>query len=218
MLRDGPHLPLTMQRAAEAVGASPMTLYRYFGDRDGLALAVTQHVMRSARDEVPEDAPWQERVRGWMTTVFEQSLRYPQLVELAASYESHAWIGESARLTRILQAAGFSDERQLAEAVYWVSSTTLGQAIIATRAQGASSQLPNVQAALGHLDPDDAAIMTPLLPHLMRDGLTGFGQVVDLTIVALSVLTGDVGPDEHAAVREAPMVGQRRARRSERGG
>ncbi len=142
MLRDGPHLPLTMQRAAEAVGASPMTLYRYFGDRDGLALAVTRHVMHSARDDVPEDAPWQERVRGWMTTVFEQSLRCPQLVELAASYESHAWIGESVRLTRILQAAGFSDERRLAEAVYWVSSTTLGQAIIATRALGASSSFP----------------------------------------------------------------------------
>ncbi len=42
--------------------------------------------------------------------------------------------------------------------------------------------------------------MTPLIPHLMRDSLVGFRQVVDLTIAALSVLTGDVGPDERAAV------------------
>src|SRR5271167_3505507 len=81
MLRGDPRAPLTMARAAEAAGASPMSLYRYFEDRDDLIVSVTRHVLRDTGDDSLDDVPWNDRVRGWMTTVYEQAVAHPQLFQ-----------------------------------------------------------------------------------------------------------------------------------------
>jgi AcrR family transcriptional regulator len=190
MLREDPHAPLTMARAADAVGASLMTLYRYFDDRDDLALSVARFIMRGGRAELGDGAPWQDRVRAWMTTVYEQSLRYPQLIHLSVGGRSHAWLGESAYLASILRAGGFTDDAILAEAVYWVASTTLGQALIAASLDPVSVPDPGMDTALQHLSDAEAGVVGPLLPRLAALGSSNFDRIVDLTVAALPTLLG----------------------------
>src|SRR5207302_5590758 len=66
MLLADPATPLTIARAAEAVGAKPMSLYRHFADRDDLVAAVTQRLFAETRVRLSDDASWQEEVAGWM--------------------------------------------------------------------------------------------------------------------------------------------------------
>jgi AcrR family transcriptional regulator len=184
-LRSDPKAPLTMARAAEAVGASPMSLYRYFEGRDDLIVSVTRHVLRDSGDNSPGDVPWTDRVRTWMTTVYEQAVAHPQLFQMALSGESPAWLTCSARLATILESAGLADDRQLASAVYLIASTTLGQAMVAA-ASGPEVTIQQLYGAISHLTADEAARVGPLIPLLADIGGSGFGLVVDATIAALT--------------------------------
>ena len=190
MLRRDPQAPLTMARAAEAVDASPMSLYRYFQDRDDLLVSVTRHVLRDAGSGVPDDAPWPERVRAWMTTVYAQAVAHPQLFHLAASGESPAWLTCSARLAAILESAGFLDDRQLASAIYLIGTVTLGQVMV-TAASGEELSLPRLYGAVGHLTPEEAERVAPLLAHFVAVGAGGFELVVEFTIAALRSMDWD---------------------------
>jgi AcrR family transcriptional regulator len=185
MLRSDPRAPLTMARAAQAVGASPMSLYRYFEDRDDLIVSVTRHVLRDAGDESLDDVPWTDRVRAWMTTVYEQAVAHPQLFQMAASGESPAWLTCSARLATILESSGLADDRRLASAVYLIGTTTLGQAMVAA-ASGSEMTAPRLYGAISHLTADEAARVGALIPQLADIGRTGFGLVVEATIAALA--------------------------------
>jgi AcrR family transcriptional regulator len=185
MLRADPGAPLTMARAAEAAGASPMSLYRYFGDRDDLIVSVTRNVLRDTGDDSRDSVAWTDRVREWMTTVYEQALAHPQLFHLAASGESPAWLTCSARLAAILENAGLADERQLASAVYLIGTTTLGQAMVAV-ASGSEMTAPRLYGAISHLTADEAARVGPLIPQLADPRVSSFGLVVEATIAALT--------------------------------
>jgi TetR/AcrR family transcriptional regulator, tetracycline repressor protein len=185
MLRGDPRAPLTMARAAEAVGASPMSLYRYFKDRDDLIVSVTRHVLRDTGGDSLDDVPWTDRVRAWMTTVYEQAVAHPQLFQMAASGESPAWLTCSARLATILESAGLADDRRLASAVYLIGSTTLGQAMVAA-ASGSEMTIQRLYGAIGHLTADEAARVGALIPQLADIGSSGFGLVVEATIAALT--------------------------------
>src|SRR5947209_3806094 len=88
MLLADPTAPLTVARAAETVGAKPMSLYRHFADRDDLVSAVTAHVFAGTRPDHLPDQPWQEQVRIWMTAVYRRAQEVPQLVQLSATGES----------------------------------------------------------------------------------------------------------------------------------
>ena len=184
MLRRDPQAPLTIARAAEAVDASAMSLYRHFTDRDDLVLAVTRHVMSDVQVDVPVDAPWQDRVRAWMVAVYDQAVAHPQLFQLIA-FDASAWLPDSVQLGAILASAGFNDERRLAEAIYFVATTTLGHAMM-TASLGDELTLPKLYAGLSHLTPEQAERAAPLIPHLAAIGKGGFGLVVDFTIVALA--------------------------------
>src|SRR4051794_38294622 len=98
MLLADPATPLTIARAAEAVGAKPMSLYRHFADRDDLVAAVTQRLFAETRVGLSADASWQEEVAGWMLAIYRMAQRVPQLVQLSASGESAGWLVDSAHL------------------------------------------------------------------------------------------------------------------------
>src|ERR1700730_11224445 len=98
LLRGDPPTPLTMGRVAAALGASPMSLYRYFADRDDLVMAVTRHVMSLSRVDVPEDATWEVQLAAWMTSVYDQALRHPNLLHISAAAHPASWASESALL------------------------------------------------------------------------------------------------------------------------
>ena len=69
MLLADPAGPLTIARAADAVGAKPMSLYRHFADRDDLVAAVTAHVFADTRPALDDGRRWQERISTWMRAV-----------------------------------------------------------------------------------------------------------------------------------------------------
>ena len=187
MLVADPSAPLTIARAAEAVGAKPMSLYRHFADRDDLVAAVARHLFAGARPRVAADATWQVEVRAWMTAIYRQARRVPQIVQLLASGESAEWLGDSAYLAGVFERAGYHDDRTLAEAVYWVATATMGHAMIDAAGRG-QVQTNRLRASLERLDPDEAALNERLIPQFetMRDH--GFELVVDLTIAGLEQL------------------------------
>jgi TetR/AcrR family transcriptional regulator, tetracycline repressor protein len=197
MLRSDPKAPLTMARAADAVGASPMSLYRYFEDRDDLIVSVTRHVLRDAGGDSSDEAAWTDRVRAWMTTVYERAVAHPQLFQMAASGESLAWLTCSARLATILEGAGLADDHRLASAVYLIGRTTLGQAMVAA-ASGSEMTMSRLQAAIGHLTSDEAARVGALLPQLARVDESGFDLVVEATIASLTSMDWLQASDEEA--------------------
>jgi len=190
MLRSDPEAPLTMARAAEAVGASAMSLYRHFTDRDDLVVELTRHVLSEADVNVAGDAAWQERLRTWMLAVYDQVVAHPQLGEGQACGESPAWLPHSARLASILASAGFGDDRQLAEAVYLVATTTLGQAMVAAHL-GREMALPQLYAGMSYLRPEEAESAAALLPHFVAISKDGFALVADFTVEALQVRLAD---------------------------
>jgi AcrR family transcriptional regulator len=184
MLLADPRTPLTIARAAEAVGARPMSLYRHFADRDDLVAAVAQRLFAESRVPTEPDATWQEEVAAWMRSVYRMATRVPQLVQLAASGESAGWIVDSAHLAAIVERSGVHDERLVAEAVYWVSTTTLGHALIYAAGEQTVT-LDRLQKSLEWMEPEDAQQVTRLLPHLELLRESGFERIVEWTIEAV---------------------------------
>jgi AcrR family transcriptional regulator len=184
MLEADPSAPLTIARAAEAVGAKPMSLYRHFDDRDDLIAAVARHLFADIRPRVAGGAAWQVEVRAWMKAIYRQARRVPQIVQLLASGESSEWLGDSAYLAGVFERAGFHDDRVLAEAVYWVATATMGHAMIDAAGRG---QFPTdrLRARLDSLDEDDAALNARLIPHIEKLHTHGFELVIDLTVAGL---------------------------------
>ena len=181
MLLADPSAPLTVARAAEAVGAKPMSLYRHFADRDDLVAAVARHVFADTRPTLPDGTPWEDEVRAWMTSVYRRARQVPQLVQLMASGESAEWLGDSAYLAGVFERAGVKDDRVLAEAVHWVATATMGHAMI--DAAGPEHFQPDrLRASLDRLNPEDAERTSRLIPHLDAMREYSFDLVVDLTI------------------------------------
>ncbi len=193
MLLADPAAPLTIARAAEAVGAKPMSLYRHFEDRDDLVAAVARHVFFDARSPVDTDAPWQEQIRAWMLSVYEQARRAPQLVQMMASGESTEWLVDSAHLARIFDRCGVHDDRVVAEAIYWVATITMGHAMIEA-ASPHHLQGHRVQASLDRLDTADAARVARLIPEFAEIRRDGFTRVVESAIGQLERLIADASP------------------------
>src|SRR5437667_5975980 len=165
MLLADPSAPLTVARAADAVGAKPMSLYRHFADRDDLVAAVTVHVFADTRPALDDGGHWQERISTWMRAVYRRACAVPQLVQLTASGQSAEWLADSSYLARVLQEAGVADDEIVADAVYWVATTTLGHAMMAAAGHG-GVPLARLRTTLDRLDDADAARMKRLLPHL----------------------------------------------------
>jgi AcrR family transcriptional regulator len=187
MLLADPGVPLTIARVAEAIGTAPMSLYRHFADREDLVVAVAHHLFIEARPPVAPDASWQDQIRTWMVHVYAQSTRVPQLVQLIAKGESPAWVADSAYLAAIFTDAGFGDDRRVAEAVYWVATTTMGHAMI--RATGPREfPIEALHTAVGDLDANDAAHMARVLPHLAAIHDEGFAVAVEWTIAGLEAM------------------------------
>jgi AcrR family transcriptional regulator len=181
MLVAEPDAPLTIARAADAVGAKPMSLYRHFDDRDDLVAAVARHVFFDSLATPDANAPWQDQVREWMVAAYDQARRVPQLVHMMASGESAEWLVGSAHLARIIERSGVDDDRLVAEAIYWVATITMGHAMIAAAAPE-HVQGERVQASLRRLDATDAARVARLVPQFAGIGRDGFARVAEWAV------------------------------------
>ena len=187
MLLADPTAPLTIARAAEAVGAKPMSLYRHFTDRDDLVAAVSAHVFAGTRPDHLPDQPWQEQVRFWMTAVYRRAQQVPQLVQLTATGESAEWLMDSSWLAKVFETSGAADDATIAEAVYWVATTTMGHVLIAAAGHD-RAPVGRVRTTLDRLGSADANRLRRLLSHFdaMRDD--GFDRIVEWTIAGVEDL------------------------------
>ena len=195
LLERDPQEPLTIARVADAVGLAPMTLYRYFDDRAELLAAIVRAV-RASRPPVAVDPslPWQEQVGEWMTSVRDQIVRYPQLLQFTAEGGHQDWLVDGAELVAILERLGEWDDDRLARANYWVSATTLGHAIIEAN-RPPQARTSAMYGELGHLPEDAAARMARVIPGLARLHDDAFALVVDRTIAALEGMVPGASPD-----------------------
>jgi len=184
MLMAEPSAPLTIARAAQAVGAKPMSLYRHFADRDDLIAAVARHLFVDIRPQVADGGSWQVEIRAWMTAVHRQALRVPRIIQLLASGESAEWLGSSTYLAEVFQRAGVHDDRVLAEAVVWVGTATMGQAMI-NATGNVQFQAGRLLAQLKHLDEAEAALGARLIPQFEKIHDRSFELAIDLTIAGL---------------------------------
>jgi TetR/AcrR family transcriptional regulator, tetracycline repressor protein len=194
MLLADPTAPLTIARAAEAVGAKPMSLYRHFRDRDDLVAAVARRVLFEAPPTLDTDASWQEQVRAWMLSLHEQARRVPQLVQMMASGESAEWVVASAYLATIFDACGIDDDRLVADAIYWVATVTMGHVMIEAAGAGRLHD-DRIRASLDRLEEDDAVRVGRLVPHFADLGRDGFASVTEWVIRQLEwmLARGDSG-------------------------
>jgi AcrR family transcriptional regulator len=189
MLIADPEAPLTIGRAAQAVGAKPMSLYRHFEDRDELVAAVARSVLFDPSPQL-DAGTWQDQTAAWMLAVYERARRVPQLVQLMASGESTEWLVGAVQLASIFERCGIADERLVAEAIYWVATTTMGHAMIEA-ASPAHLQDQRVGASLARLSSADATRVARLVPRFDEMRGYAFRQVVGWTIAQLERIVAD---------------------------
>jgi len=176
-----------MARVAEAVGASPMGLYRHVAGREELLGSMLDHLLSELLIELPADVPWQTNIRRWMSRVRAHFLAHPHMLALIdfepGRHLSPTWLSVVGETIEPLRAAGLEGER-LTEGLLLVSRLTLGilvQEIVAPVADTAA-----VIGGLGHLDGEDALRWVDILPELKRvDDDAFFALVQDQVIHAI---------------------------------
>jgi AcrR family transcriptional regulator len=161
-----PDEPLTMARVANAVGLTPMALYRHFKDRDELMDAVVGRILLERNAAIPREGPWQDQLRAWVLGGLDYLVPCAQIVQVVFSGGSSRWLHDAATLARILEQAGFADD-DLAEMQVWIA-LSVGGYVMAEASRRKGPNMSETYAALAHLSPDDADRMARLIPKIER--------------------------------------------------
>jgi TetR/AcrR family tetracycline transcriptional repressor len=162
-----PTEPLTMARVANAVGLTPMALYRHFKDRDELMDAVVGQILMERNAAIPRVGPWQDQLRAWVLGGLEYLVPCAQIVQVVFAGGSSRWLHDAATLARILEQAGFTDDDDLADMQVWIA-LSVGGYVMAEAARRKGPNMSETYAALAHLAPEDADRMARLIPKLER--------------------------------------------------
>ena len=88
-----------------------MALYRHFKDRDELMDAVVGRILMERNAAIPREGPWQDQLRAWVLGGLEYLVPCAQVVQVVFAGGSSRWVHDAATLARILDQAGFDDER-----------------------------------------------------------------------------------------------------------
>ena len=152
-LRANPAEHLTIARAAAAVGATTMAVYRHFRDGADLAETIVDRVLDGLSDEIPRDADWRGQVRAWMDAIYGRLVETPQTFELLTTVNglSTAWIRASESLRSCLAAGGLKGQ-DLTDTTFWIAMTVVGSARHMLAAPIAK-HVDDTLAAIRRLDP-----------------------------------------------------------------
>ncbi|HEX4529626.1 MAG TPA: TetR/AcrR family transcriptional regulator [Acidimicrobiia bacterium] len=161
-----PDEPLTMARVANAVGLTPMALYRHFRDRDELMDEVVGRILLERNAAIPREGPWQDQLRAWVLGGLEYLVPCAQIVQVVFAGGSSRWLHDAATLARILEQAGFVDD-ELADLQVWIA-LSVGGYVMAEASRRKGPNMSETYAALAHLAPDDADRMARLIPKIER--------------------------------------------------
>ncbi|KPI05188.1 regulatory protein TetR [Actinobacteria bacterium OK074] len=192
VLEADPHTSLTIKQVAEAVGAAPMALYRYFPDRDTLLQAAADHVLTTMERIRLDDGPWQEQLRVWMRGSHARLRGYPQLLPYLTSTRHPAWLPALGRLARLLAPAGLDEER-LALAVTVISSTVMGSAFYESHRPSAEQTAARLEEELADGAVAEADTVRPLLARLPGAYAALFDTVLDRTVATVEELAVRTG-------------------------
>jgi TetR/AcrR family transcriptional regulator, tetracycline repressor protein len=166
LLLTEPDEPLTMARVANAVGLTPMALYRHFRDRDELMDEVVGRILLERNAAIPREGPWQDQLRAWVLGGLEYLVPCAQIVQVVFAGGSSRWLHDAATLARILEQAGFVDD-ELADLQVWIA-LSVGGYVMAEASRRKGPNMSETYAALAHLAPDDADRMARLIPKIER--------------------------------------------------
>jgi TetR/AcrR family tetracycline transcriptional repressor len=176
---------LTMGRLAEAVGSSPMALYRHVGRREALLDSLVERVLSSLDIETPPGASWREGVEGWMRGLRAQLVRHPRIMALVGdrAHRNPAWLRTLSPLAAALRRAGLGG-RDLAEALVLTSRMTMG--VIAEECRAPLPHTDWVRAGREALSGETRREWLALLPHLATiDDDALFDRVVERSLSIL---------------------------------
>lgn len=181
---------VTMARVAEAVGATPMAVYRYVPNREVLLAEVNNALIEQMDFEVPDNEPWQQRIRLWMDRARAHFVACPEAMAQIGSPQSSspAWMKAIAPLAETLRGAGFSDE-STALGVVWVARLTMG--VLVQEVSGPLSQ-EHFANTFSRLEADQMQLWLSLAPELNAVGNDRFFEFVKTQAIdALSSLVPD---------------------------
>jgi AcrR family transcriptional regulator len=102
---------VSMRGVADRLGVTPMALYRYVGDKQGLLDGLVERLIRELPDDDP-GLPWQDRLRAIGTGIREVARRHPQVFLLLFTRPT---VTEEARRARdtvqaLLRSAGVPED------------------------------------------------------------------------------------------------------------
>lgn len=103
---------LTMRGLAEAIGVTPMTLYRYLANKEMILAEVADLLWRELPAIDPAITGWKEQIAAMWQQLFDLMLRHPNAVPLIArggAYSATA-SSDTAGMLSVLKHAGFSAE------------------------------------------------------------------------------------------------------------
>jgi TetR/AcrR family tetracycline transcriptional repressor len=193
LLRGEPAVSLTVKRVADAVGAAPMALYRYFPDRETLLQAAADHVLNTTEEIRVPPGPWQDRLRAWMRAGQERVEPYPQLLPYMVATEQPAWLPALARLTEILSPLDLEPEDQ-ALAVTLVGSAVIGYAAYESHRLPAERALHRLERALATRPAAEGDAVRPLLSCLPAAYRRLHDQIIEQTVTTIAGLGRSVEP------------------------
>jgi AcrR family transcriptional regulator len=104
---------LSIRRVAERHGASPMALYRYFPDKNGLDDAIAERLLSEVGLPEADGRAWYEQLRDLLEEVLAALRRHPHAVELVFTriLTSEPGLALAERVLALLADAGLSVER-----------------------------------------------------------------------------------------------------------
>lgn len=146
---------VSMRRIAEALGVSPMALYRHVENREALLLAMAGQTARhSALIPLPP-ASWQEMLRQLAVSLWEGFVQHPWLLQIVLGPSrllDMAPTAELEHLLRALQDAGLSSE-ECFDCVVGISAVVIGTSTLALAANpGPGANRPSRPNAVVRLE------------------------------------------------------------------
>jgi TetR/AcrR family tetracycline transcriptional repressor len=189
LIQAAPSENLTIRRVAAAVGATPMSLYRYFAGHEELLHAVAERVAAPTLNRRSAGALWHEDLRQWLLVNVEHAQAYPQLVPYLASTQRAAWLPSFVLLSDILRPLDLG-EADLAAAIALVGTTIVGLATLTAHAPATRGDLEKLHAVMAEDFPDDQSRIRPALDRV----LGSHGDLVE-TVVTQTIRTiGSLAP------------------------
>jgi AcrR family transcriptional regulator len=102
---------VSMRAVADRLGVTPMALYRYVGDKQGLLDGLVERLIRELPDDDP-GLPWQDRLRAIGGGIREVARRHPQVFLLLFMRPTVTEEARRARTTvqAVLRSAGVPED------------------------------------------------------------------------------------------------------------